>query len=101
MLDVTAVAISMRLTQRATDPRQRTLGPHPAPHQTHDLLGKSGPSVVGRPGTRALGLGDVRLKLTRPIGAFSGWFRGLKLVPSKRRYLVPPRRIEPVEITSE
>jgi hypothetical protein len=28
-----------------------------------------------------------------------GRWRGLKLIPSKRRCLVPPRRIEPVEIT--
>jgi hypothetical protein len=33
-------------------------------------------------------------------GAFSGSFRDLKLIPVKWRPLVPPRRIEPVEITS-
>jgi hypothetical protein len=44
----------------------------------------------GMPSARALGLGDVRLKLTRPIGAFSGSLRGLELVPAKWRGLVPP-----------
>jgi len=34
------------------------------------------------------------------VAAFLGSLRGLKLIPAKRRYLVPPRRIEPVEITS-
>jgi uncharacterized membrane protein YgdD (TMEM256/DUF423 family) len=34
------------------------------------------------------------------VRAFSGSLCGLKLVPSKWRPLIPPRRIEPVEITS-
>ena len=34
------------------------------------------------------------------VVAFSGSLRGWELVPAKWRCLVPPRRIEPVEITS-
>ena len=34
------------------------------------------------------------------VCAFSSSLFGARLVPSKWRYLVPPRRIEPVEITS-
>jgi hypothetical protein len=34
------------------------------------------------------------------VCAFSGSLRGSELVPAKWRYLIPPRRIEPVEITS-
>ena len=34
------------------------------------------------------------------VAAFLDVLRGLEWVPSKWRYLVPPRRIEPVEITS-
>jgi len=34
------------------------------------------------------------------VCAFASGLRGLKLIPAKWRYLVPPRRIEPVEITS-
>jgi hypothetical protein len=34
------------------------------------------------------------------VAAFSSSLRGLKLVPLKQHSLVPPRRIEPVEITS-
>jgi len=39
---------------------------------------------------------------TRRVGvaAFSSRLRGLELVPAKWRSLIPPRRIEPVEITS-
>ena len=40
--------------------------------EEHNLHGKSGrvSRTAGMPSAHALGLGDVRLKLTRPMGAF-------------------------------
>ena len=56
-------------------------------HRLHEIIGNTG--IV-----------QVDKRITSALCAFSGRLRGLELVPSKRRDLIPPRRIEPVEITS-
>ena len=61
----------------------------------HPIPGNPGNEQPGPwwwdPQRQCAGVGDGRIRmLPRPIAAFSGRLRGLKLVPSKWRYLVPP-----------
>jgi len=62
----------MRPTSRAPDPE------------------KSAGQAGGMPRARALGLGDVRLKLTRPIAPSKGVNFVLKHLPFNQFRLVPP-----------
>jgi hypothetical protein len=55
--------------------------------------------IPGNPGIEQPGQANAGAMVVG-LAAFSGSLRGLKLVPVKWRYLVPPRRIEPVEIAS-
>src|SRR5215216_7770638 len=74
--------------------------PKSAQHSVHPIPGNPGNEQPGQgtpgpwwwdPQRQCAGVGDGRIRmLPRPIGAFSGSLRGLKLVPSKWRYLVPP-----------